>query len=76
MPYARPLDTLGTEIVLDSGDYAGLLDKALAARRVGRSCAKTLRGAAPPANWSAPASRCSWRRAGSGPFDEVQDQRR
>ena len=31
MPYARPLDVLGTEIVLDSGDYAGLLDKALAA---------------------------------------------
>jgi aerobic carbon-monoxide dehydrogenase large subunit len=31
MPYARPLNTLGTEIVLDSGDYAGLLDKALTA---------------------------------------------
>jgi CO/xanthine dehydrogenase Mo-binding subunit len=31
MPYARPLDTLGTPVVLDSGDYAGLLDKALAA---------------------------------------------
>ncbi|HVB18135.1 MAG TPA: xanthine dehydrogenase family protein molybdopterin-binding subunit [Stellaceae bacterium] len=31
MPYARPLETLGTDIVLDSGDYAGLLDKALAA---------------------------------------------
>ena len=31
MPYARPLDTLGTNIVLDSGDYAKLLDKALAA---------------------------------------------
>jgi carbon-monoxide dehydrogenase large subunit len=30
MPYARPIDTLGTHIVLDSGDYAGLLDKALA----------------------------------------------
>lgn len=29
MPHARPLDTLGTEIVLDSGDYAGLLDRAL-----------------------------------------------
>src|SRR5262249_49663142 len=29
MPYNRPLATLGTEIVLDSGDYAGLLDKAL-----------------------------------------------
>ena len=33
MPYTRPLATLGTEIVLDSGDYAGLLDKALAAIR-------------------------------------------
>jgi carbon-monoxide dehydrogenase large subunit len=29
MPYARPIDTLGTHIVLDSGDYARLLDKAL-----------------------------------------------
>src|SRR6266700_931032 len=31
MPYGRPLATLSTEVVLDSGDYAGLLDKALAA---------------------------------------------
>jgi carbon-monoxide dehydrogenase large subunit/6-hydroxypseudooxynicotine dehydrogenase subunit gamma len=31
MPYARPMATLGTEVVLDSGDYAGLLDKTLAA---------------------------------------------
>jgi CO/xanthine dehydrogenase Mo-binding subunit len=31
MPYKRSLATLGTEVVLDSGDYAGLLDKALAA---------------------------------------------
>ena len=30
-PYARPFATLGTDIVLDSGDYARLLDKALAA---------------------------------------------
>jgi CO/xanthine dehydrogenase Mo-binding subunit len=29
MPYALGLDTLGTNIVYDSGDYAGLLDKAL-----------------------------------------------
>jgi CO/xanthine dehydrogenase Mo-binding subunit len=29
MPHARPLDALGTDIVLDSGDYAGLLDTAL-----------------------------------------------
>jgi aerobic carbon-monoxide dehydrogenase large subunit len=31
MPYARPLDALGTEMTYDSGDYAGLLGKALAA---------------------------------------------
>ena len=29
MPHARPLDTLGTDIVLDSGDYPGLLKTAL-----------------------------------------------
>jgi aerobic carbon-monoxide dehydrogenase large subunit len=29
MPHARPLDVLGTHVVLDSGDYAGLLDTAL-----------------------------------------------
>jgi CO/xanthine dehydrogenase Mo-binding subunit len=33
MPFERPLRTLGDELVLDSGDYAGLLDKVLA--RVG-----------------------------------------
>jgi aerobic carbon-monoxide dehydrogenase large subunit len=31
MPFARGLHALGTDMVLDSGDYAGLLDKALAA---------------------------------------------
>jgi carbon-monoxide dehydrogenase large subunit/6-hydroxypseudooxynicotine dehydrogenase subunit gamma len=31
MPFARELATLGTEVVLDSGDYAALLDRALAA---------------------------------------------
>jgi carbon-monoxide dehydrogenase large subunit/6-hydroxypseudooxynicotine dehydrogenase subunit gamma len=30
MPFERPLHTLGDEVVLDSGDYAGLLTKALA----------------------------------------------
>jgi carbon-monoxide dehydrogenase large subunit/6-hydroxypseudooxynicotine dehydrogenase subunit gamma len=30
MPYERPLVALGDEVVLDSGDYAGLLNKALA----------------------------------------------
>jgi len=31
MPFARGLSALGTDMVLDSGDYAALLDKALAA---------------------------------------------
>ena len=35
MPFARPLDALGDDVVLDSGDYVGLLDKALA--RIGWS---------------------------------------
>ena len=30
MPFARGLSALGTDVVYDSGDYAGLLDKALA----------------------------------------------
>jgi carbon-monoxide dehydrogenase large subunit len=29
MPFERPLDALGDDVVLDSGDYAGLLGKAL-----------------------------------------------
>lgn len=29
MPYERPLTALGDQVVLDSGDYEGLLDKAL-----------------------------------------------
>jgi CO/xanthine dehydrogenase Mo-binding subunit len=32
-PYPRPFAALGTDVVLDSGDYAGLLDKTLAAVR-------------------------------------------
>lgn len=38
MPYARPLDALGTDVVLDSGQYEGLLDKAL--QRIGWDTAK------------------------------------
>lgn len=47
MPYERPLDALGVDVLLDSGDYAGLLDKTLA--RVGwdavRATQKTRREA-------------------------------
>ena len=39
MPFRRPLDTLGTEIVLDSGDYARLLDRTLKSDPVGRVAA-------------------------------------
>ena len=31
MPYARPIETLGTHVTFDSGDYPALLDKTLAA---------------------------------------------
>ena len=31
MPYARPIETLGTDVTFDSGDYQALLDKTLAA---------------------------------------------
>jgi carbon-monoxide dehydrogenase large subunit/6-hydroxypseudooxynicotine dehydrogenase subunit gamma len=40
MPFRRPTDTLGEEIVYDSGDYAGLLDKTLAALEWPTLCAK------------------------------------
>jgi carbon-monoxide dehydrogenase large subunit len=30
MPFARPMSALGTDLVYDSGDYTGLLDKSLA----------------------------------------------
>lgn len=30
LPHRRPVNTLGTDVVLDAGDYGGLLDKALA----------------------------------------------
>jgi carbon-monoxide dehydrogenase large subunit len=53
MPHARPLDALGTDVVLDSGDYPGLLQKTLdrfgwaalqhelAARRAAGECVGT-----------------------------------
>ncbi len=39
MPHPRPLDALGTDVVLDSGDYAGLLDRALV--RIGWNALQT-----------------------------------
>src|SRR6187402_912904 len=71
MPYRRPLATLGTDIVLDSGDYAGLMDKALTAfkwdalqgdlrrRRAGGECVGAGLG-------------LFVEKSGLGPFDGVQ----
>ena len=65
MPYVLGFDTLGTEMTYDSGDYAGLLDKALAAAGWD-SCTRSCGGGAPAAKRSAPVLPCSSRRAGSG----------
>ena len=71
MPYSRPLDTLGTEIVLDSGDYAGLLDKALAAIEWPRLCEKlAARRAAGELVGAGIALFVE--KSGLGPFDQVQ----
>ena len=65
MPYALGLETLGTKIVYDSGDYSGLLDKALALADW-KGLQKQLVERRAPGEKSAPASQCSWKRAGSG----------
>jgi aerobic carbon-monoxide dehydrogenase large subunit len=71
MPYALDLDTLGTKIVYDSGDYAGLLNKALALadwenlqKRLGeRRCAGEMVGAGVA---------MFVEKSGLGPFDTVK----
>ena len=71
MPYARALDTLGTDIVLDSGDYALLLDKALAAvewpRLRGKLAARRAAGELVGAGVA-----MFVEKSGLGPFDQVK----
>ena len=57
MPYTRPMSTLNTEIVLDSGDYHSLLDKTLA--HIGWDAFKNAR-------WSARRAGCAARRSDLG----------
>ena len=64
MPYALGLDTLGTQIIYDSGEYARTARQGARRGRLGRLQAQ-LRAAAPTAKRSAAASPCSSRRAGS-----------
>ena len=70
MPYARQLDALGTDVVLDSGDYAGLLDKTLAAVEW-EKLRKTL--AARKAGEPVGAGLALFvEKSGLGPFDQVK----
>jgi aerobic carbon-monoxide dehydrogenase large subunit len=71
MPYTRPLATLGTQIVLDSGDYAGLLDKALDAikwRELGGELARRRAGGEQVGAGLA----IFVEKSGLGPFDGVR----
>ena len=67
MPFARGIDTLGTELTYDPGDYAGLLDKALAAFGWDKVRQDPRAAAASKAKRSAPASPSLSKRAVSGP---------
>jgi aerobic carbon-monoxide dehydrogenase large subunit len=71
MPYARALDTLGTEIVLDSGDYAGLLGKALAAVDWPRLC-RDLENRRAKGELVGAGVALFVEKSGLGPFDEVK----
>jgi aerobic carbon-monoxide dehydrogenase large subunit len=71
MPYARDFDTLGTELTYDSGDYAGLLDKALAA--AGWPALQTELGRRRAAGETVGAGVAMFvEKSGLGPFDGVR----
>src|SRR5262245_28475494 len=71
MPHARPLATLGTEIALDSGDYAGLLDRALAAIGWNELTATLVRRRA-DGEWVGAGLGFFVEKSGLGPFDGVR----
>ncbi len=71
MPVARELETLGTHIVLDSGDYAGLLDKALAGVSWGELQAKIRQRRAAGELVGAGVAMFV-EKSGLGPFDDVR----
>jgi aerobic carbon-monoxide dehydrogenase large subunit len=71
MPYARPLDVLGTHVVLDSGDYAGLLDTAL--ERIGWARLNTELAARRAAGELVGAGVAMFvEKSGLGPFEDVE----
>ncbi|MGA2124787.1 MAG: xanthine dehydrogenase family protein molybdopterin-binding subunit, partial [Xanthobacteraceae bacterium] len=71
MPYRRPIDALGTAVVLDSGDYAGLLDKAL--ERAGWSTLQQRLASRRAAGEAVGAGLAMFvEKSGLGPFDGVK----
>ena len=72
MPFRRGFSTLGTDIVYDTGDYAGLLDKFL--DRVGWEALGADVGAAPARPASAVGLGLGFfvEKSGLGPFDDVR----
>ena len=71
MPYARPLDVLGTHVVLDSGDYARLLDTALA--RIGWETLNVKLAARRAAGEMVGAGVAMFvEKSGLGPFEDVE----
>jgi carbon-monoxide dehydrogenase large subunit len=71
MPFRRPLDTLGTQVVLDSGDYAGLLDKTL--EHVGWDALRERLAARRAAGEAVGAGLAMFvEKSGLGPFDQVR----
>ena len=68
MPHERPISTLGTDLILDTGDYPALLAVAVKeADRLGyRTQAAPGQAPAQAPGSAASGWRCSWRRAASG----------
>ena len=71
MPYALGLETLGTHIVYDSGDYAGLLDKALASADW-KKLQEQLRGRRANGEKVGAGVAMFVEKSGLGPFDTVR----
>src|SRR5215472_11507977 len=71
MPYARPLDVLGTHVVFDSGDYGGLLDTAL--ERIGWETLNLKLAARRAAGEMVGAGVAMFvEKSGLGPFEDVE----
>ena len=72
MPYARPIETLGTHVTFDSGDYAGPARQGAGGGRLARVAGARSSGGAPRAKRSASVSRMFVEKSGLGPFDGVR----